>query len=556
MNFCLAFLLAAFRVVVIPTQFQDCSFTASRSGMQSMLGEATSYFNSQYKGADTFSFELAPTVTLSKGLSYYGRNASGIYDRNISEAVAEACRQVAGEVDFADYDRDGDGRVDCVVLLTAGLSEADATDEDNIWPQQDLLSNHGIRLSLSGKQIDDYLITPELWSVGGERARLTGIGTLCHEFGHILGLPDYYDVDGEAGGGKATAMWGSTALMDEGNLNDEGRTPPNFNALDLELLGLGTCEPLVPGDYVLEPVDRNGRYLKAETEREGEFFLFEVRDNVGRDAFIGGNGLLAYHIDRSAPDMLNLWKDNRVNCNPGHQGAYVLAAGQEAGSSADAFFPGNNVRNLTAVSEPSLTLWDGSCLRFALTGITRGPDGCVSFRVIEPLAFTEIIPFQDAVMLSWRIDPSLANQAVTVRWSCGGEPLGEVRVGKGGHYTIEHLDPDTQYHVELLAKDSGGASHGLRTDVTTKVMPKGVPPFIFLNVSDRRDDGTFVRNPAIPLRVYNCDDVVSVSWYYNDISIFPDTDGYFHPTAGGVLKAIIIHNGSGPSIITKEIIIR
>lgn len=556
MNFCLAFLLTVFRVIVIPTQFQDCSLTASRDGIQSMLGEASSYFNSQYKGADSFSFELAPTVTLPKELSYYGRNASGIYDRNISEAVADACRQLAGEADFAEYDRDGDGRVDCVVLLTAGLSEADATDEDNIWPQQDKLSNHGIRLNLSDKQIDDYLIIPELWSAGGAGARLTGIGTLCHEFGHILGLPDYYDVDGEAGGGKATAMWGRTALMDEGNLNDEGRTPPNFNALDLDLLGLGSCEPLVPGDYVLEPVDRTGRYLKAETDHEGEFFLFEVRDNVGRDAFIGGNGLLAYHIDRSAPDMLSLWNDNRINCNPGHQGAYVLAAGTEAESSADAFFPGNNVHHLTAVSEPSLTLWSGAGLPYALTGITRGADGCVSFRVIEPLAFTDILPFQDAVMLSWRVDPSLGNAALTLRWSLDGEQQGEVRVSRGTHYTIENLEPDTRYLVELLAKDSGGVSHGLWTNISTKVRPKDTPPFIYLNVPDRRDDGTFVSSPSIPLRVYNCSDVVSVSWYYNNVSVLPDADGYFHPKASGVLKAVIIHNGSGPSIITKEIIIR
>lgn len=556
MNFCLAFLLAAFRVIVIPTQFQDCTLTAPRSDIQSMLGGVSSYFNDQYKGADTFSFELAPTVTLSKDLSYYGENSTNKYDKNISEAVAEACRLVAEEVDFAGFDRDGDDEVECVVLLTAGLSEADATAEWNIWPQQDLLSNHGIKLSLSGKRIDNYIITPELWSNAGANARLTGIGTLCHEFGHILGLPDYYDVDGEAGGGKARAMWSSTALMDEGNLNDEGRTPPNFNALDLEILGLGSCEPLTPGDYVLEPVNRNGRYLKAETGREGEFFLFEARENGGRDAYIGGRGLLAYHIDKSAPDYLKLWNDNRINCNPEHQGAYIIAADPEAGSAHDIFFPQSSTRHLTAVTDPSLSLWDGSALPYALTGITLKADGSVSFRVIEPFTFTEILPFQDAIMLSWQTDPLLENSTVTVRWSCGGEQQGDARLNKNVHYTIEHLEPGTEYLIELQAKDGSGALHGIKTTVTTKVMSAGTLPFIYLNIPDRNDDGSFPKGVAIPLRIYNCDDTVSVNWYYNDISILPDSDGYFHPTKSGILKAVIIHSNSGPSVIAKEIYVR
>lgn len=552
MNFCLAFLLAAFRVIVIPTQFQDCALTASRSDIQSMLGEVSSYFNDQYKGADTFSFELAPTVTLSRNQAYYGQNSTDIYDKHISEAVTEACRIIAEDVDFAAFDRDEDGEVECVVLLTAGLSEADATAEENIWPQQDLLSSHGIKLSLSGKRIDNYIITPELWSKAGNYARLTGIGTLCHEFGHILGLPDYYDVDGEAGG-RATAMWSSTALMDEGNLNDEGRTPPNFNALDLELLGLGICEPLAPGDYVLEPVNRNGRYLKAETGHEGEFFLFEARENVGRDAFIGGSGLLAYHIDKSAPDFLALWKENRINCRPEHQGAYVIAADPEAGSASDAFFPRGSSHHFTAVTDPSLSLWDGSVLPLAITGIALRADGSVGFRVIEPFTFTEILPFQDAIMLSWQTDPSLENSTVTVRWSCAGEEQGVARVSKNGHYTIQPLEPGTEYLIELQAKDDSGAPHGIRATETTKVRPKDSLPFIYLNIPGRNEDGSFPKGIALPLRIYNCSDIVNVNWYYNGISILPDADGYFHPTGSGVLKAVVVHSGSGPSILEKNI---
>ena len=76
---------------------------------------------------------------------------------------------------------------------------------------------------------------------------LCSIGTFCHEYSHTLGLTDYYDTDEGGSGGVAKGMWNVTALMDGGNFNDNGDTPPAYNALDREILGIGKPEQMKIG---------------------------------------------------------------------------------------------------------------------------------------------------------------------------------------------------------------------------------------------------------------------------------------------------------------------
>ena len=71
-----------------------------------------------------------------------------------------------------------------------------------------------------------------------------------------------YDTDLEGSGGKSEALWKTTALMDGGNYNNDGRTPPYYNAIDRDMLGIGKPEELKEGKYKLEPVNVNGRFLK------------------------------------------------------------------------------------------------------------------------------------------------------------------------------------------------------------------------------------------------------------------------------------------------------
>ncbi|MCQ2182877.1 MAG: immune inhibitor A [Bacteroidales bacterium] len=535
-------ILSVFRVIVLPVQFQDCKMSCDSTALSSMLNDASDYISEQL--CDTVRFELGPMSTLPKSTAYYGKNIVDTHDENIHEAVTHSCRAVMRDIDFSKYDNDGDGHVDCVVLLTAGLSEADGTSESNIWPQQNKLSASTVPISINGTAIDNYIIVCELWSDHGNNPRLSGIGTLCHEFGHVVGMVDYYDTDGIASGGKSTAMFSSTALMDEGNLNDEGRTPPYFNAVDCWLLGLGECQELEEGEYVLSPMNgKNKKYLKYETGHEGEFYLFEARDNVGRDAFIGGRGMLVYHIDRSSPTYIDRWKFNQVNCYPDHQCAYIVSSNPAKPVASEAFFPNGNIRDFTS-------------LPLALLDIDRHANGDVSFHAVRPFKSVEINAFQDAAIINWQADKAILGLPCTIIYKSPGHEADTLSMGFVNSATIENLVPDTKYEVELQAVDKGSRVFSMKTEFTTKVLLDDTAPFIVLSTADRNEDGSFVRGSRIPLRVYNIKDATEVKWYLNDIGISTDESGFYTMMKSGKLKAYVTHENGSTSVLVKEITVR
>jgi len=540
MNF-LVSILSVFRVIVLPVQFQDCQMTAGSVEISSMLKDASDYMTEQL-GYEVC-FESGPLMTLPESTAYYGKNSGGVHDVNISEAVISACNSAQSKVDFSRYDNDGDGCIDCVVILTAGLSEADGTSEDNIWPQQNSISRWSKASTFGGKAVDNYVVTCELWSESGKKSHFTGIGTLCHEFCHTLGLVDYYDTDGIASGGKSTAMYASTALMDEGNRNDEGRTPPCFNALDCWLLGLGECQELKEGEYVLPPMDgKNKKYLKYETGNKGEFYLFEARNNVGRDAYIGGKGLLIYHIDRS-DEYIDRWESNRLNCNPDHQCAYVVSAYPESSAASEAFFPNGDIRNFTD-------------LPLALTDITQSDTGDVSFKVIRPFSSITTEVYQDAAIISWEADKSLHGKPYTATYKAEGQKAITIDTGTPCNCTLENLIPNTKYEVMIELDGQGSGAFSFAKEFTTKVKLDDTSPFIVLSTAKRHSDGAFVAGSRIPLRIYNIGNVREVTWYFNDTAISTTDTGYYTLLSDGILEAYVIHNDGSVTILSKTISVR
>ena len=62
---------------------------------------------------------------------------------------------------------------------------------------------------------------------GNSGSYLTRIGVICHEFGHVLGAPDYYDVDYTTGG--SFEGMGDWCIMAGGSWNNNGATPAHHN---------------------------------------------------------------------------------------------------------------------------------------------------------------------------------------------------------------------------------------------------------------------------------------------------------------------------------------
>lgn len=522
-----------FRVSVIPAQFQDCSLAMSRSAIQQTLDDSSEYLDAQFRGTETFSFTLLPTITLSQNTAYYGANSGNTKDALIQDAVLEA-------LDLAHMDGDSD----CILIFCAGTSEADGAGEDRIWPQQGTLPD--------GRS---FVTACETKTDSGKKPRPYGISIICHELLHCFGVPDLYDTDSYGSGGFFDIKWGSFSLMAHGTLNDDGRTPPNFSAVELELLGIGQCDTLKAGSYRLSPVGRSARYIKAISAVKDEFFLIECRAEEGYDRHIGGSGLLIYHVDRSMPDWYGKWKENAVNRNPSHPCVMLMEAEPGTGNTARMFYPLEGRDFFASDTEPPFMFWDGMTAQYALLDIKREADGDVSFDAVEPIHLDGLASFQDAAIINWHVNPRFSASSATVEWESSRDS-GSTTLQEGSSITIEGLAPQTQYMLKISCTMTDGRTFSTRSLFTTKSLKDETYPYIYLKGADRRPDGSFFPNTRIPLRIYNAQQVERVDWYLGQEAISPEADGYYTLSRNGRLKAVIHYSDGNTETIIKEISIR
>ena len=539
-----------YRVAVIRAELGSQPFTVSEEYIDSILNEASRYYNEQCAPELTVSFERGPLVSLT-----------GSYTNETAHlAVDEACRLANTAVNFRNYDSDSDGTVDCVAVLFSG---------SEIWPQYHTLSAKNISLRLDHVQIDGYFALSEILY-----GKPFGIGPVCHEFGHSLGLQDLYDTDLEGSGGLAECLWGSLALMDKGDHNDSLRTPAGLGAIDFDILGLGVCDTLSVGEYTLNPIAQGRQYLRHNTGTPGEYYLFECRAESGWDAFIGGSGLLVYHIDRSQnragySTYYNItlrayerWSKNEVNARPDHQCADLVEAYPEADTVSAVFFPYGDIQTFSSDGEPAFRSWDDSPARYALKDISRNSDGSVSFSVIEPITESPSSVFQNSAILRQRIDPALLDEidSCTVSTRTGRETpvVRKVMPDADGQLTvmIDSLKGGTPYST-LTTVFTPDAVYSKAGSFKTMVIDgRNTTPFIYFSGGVRAKDGTFHKDARFPLYVYNATGAEQVRWYFGDTPARVDSEGYFTATENGTLRAEVSWPDGTVDVILKEIVIR
>lgn len=577
--------------VVILVQFPDLKFQNPETRRQEFEdlvtekgyskdgsnGSVLDYLDAQFNGSYEFSFTVSEIVTASRNHDYYGENLSNGNDSRPEELVKEACALSDSSIDFSQFDADGDGTVDNVFVIVAGKSEAEGGGSDCIWPHQWYITND---FSLDGKKIRGYTMSAEL-SVQSQKSNgqliwgMARIGTFCHEYCHTLGLPDLYDTDGAGSGGTSDALWFQTSLMDGGSYNNNGKTPPNLNALEREILAIGDRETLRTGRLVLEPVEKNGSYLILENPVDkSEFYLFECRTQSGWDAFIGGKGLAIYHIDMTSrqaghSDYANAditalyrWRINEINCNPSFQCADMIETQAKAIDVSQAFRPFGNKASFSASTDPSFTFNDGAKASFSITNISLSGDN-VSFNVLnssealpKPAGLTAEI-YQDAVILKWEADLENVLDTTVVSWGETSKRKATVKVVpyEPSKYalTLEGLSPTTSYSLSLSFSDGGVTGEAVEYDFLTKSRQNGKRAFIYLDyLSDSRSGGKFKAGTGLPLRLFNAIGE-NVEWFFDGERITTGADGSYRVTKSGTLKAVISKEDGSKEIIVKEI---
>ena len=336
------------RSLVILVEFKDVKFQYPQEAFHNLLNQS-GYTDNQATGScrDYFiacsdsifqpEFDVFGPYTLSKDMAYYGGQDGDVKDKNVHDAFVEAVQLANDDIDFSQYDTNDDGKVDNIFFYYAGHNQAEGAPENTIWPHSHNLQYKNIMLDK--KLIATYACTSELRGSGGQI--MCGVGTFCHEFSHVLGLPDWYDTSY----GKYTV--GFWTIMASGNYNNYGRTPPTYNSYERFYLGWLKPEQLeTPGNYTMQPLlESNSAYLIAASKHNlmgkspspNEFFMIEYRTRTGWDAYLPGKGMLVWHIDYSA----GAWADNTPNNSDPMRMHLEEAGGRKSDSSPSDAYPGS-----------------------------------------------------------------------------------------------------------------------------------------------------------------------------------------------------------------------
>ena len=336
-------------------------------------GSARDYFTASSNGIFSPEFDVVGPYTLPETMAFYGANANG-GDQNPQQMVYDACQAANNDINFADYDTDNDGRLDNVFIYYAGYNEAEGGPATTVWPHRWTMYPS---FQVDGVTVRDYACTSELKGYSG--STMCGIGTFVHEFGHVLGLPDFYATNDATH--HTLSNWD---VMDAGPYNNNGRTPPSYSAYERFYLGYLTPEELTSPQLVqLEPLTlSNKAYLLSKTGTHNlngkspspnEFFLLENRQRVGWDSIgLPGKGMLVTRVYYSSSS----WASNTPNNDPAQMGVDIMEAdgiGNSYSLSGDPF-PGT--RNIT---EYRPALRNGDFLEKDLTYIEE-QDVNVAFR--------------------------------------------------------------------------------------------------------------------------------------------------------------------------------
>ena len=376
--------------LVILVQFPDVQFTIPNPAdhYTRMLngntftdyqstGSARQYFRENSGNKFDITFDVVGPITLEKESGYYGENNIWGEDRRAFEIVIDACDKLAEQdFDFSGYDKNQDGEIDNVYIFYAGYGEADGGGINTIWPHSYEVTAEGIRKTYDDLLLNHYACSNELQYYSDKRFMPDGIGTFCHEFCHVMGLPDIYSTIG--GGAFTPETW---TLLDSGSYNNNSRTPPYLTAFERYAFGWIDPIDINSTQFVsLKSIGVSNEAYIIRTERENEYFLLENRQQIGWDEFIPHHGMLLWHIDYNE----TVWNNNTVNINAKHQYIDLVEAdGIPSNWTRDGdAFPGLYEKTeLSSTTNPALVSWNGTPIDVRIRNIEEDKDGNINFIV-------------------------------------------------------------------------------------------------------------------------------------------------------------------------------
>lgn len=297
---------------VVCIKFPDYNNQYSTNNFQAMLfsdtwssGSARKYYQEVSYGQLNIQGTCNGWLTTDSNQAYYGC-ANGF--ARAARLAKEAAQKADAFINYAQYDNDGDGYVDCFTCLHAGFGYEESGNGADIWSHSWSFTSAGIGIYTTNDsypnhpgeyiKIDGYVCDPER-SNYSNNGTMVCIGVFCHEWGHALGIPDLYDTDGD---GQGLGNW---CVMSTGSWGGNSHSPwKPVHMCAWSKMELGWLNPSAvrsQKSYELSQVETNANvnWLIARQRTFKEYFLIENRRKTLFDTLLYNQGLLIYHIDDS-----------------------------------------------------------------------------------------------------------------------------------------------------------------------------------------------------------------------------------------------------------------
>lgn len=319
-------------------------------------GSVSDYFQDQSFGKFNPSFKIIGPIHASQGFAYYGKNSGGddrYADRLVREIIDSISAQ--GEIDLTQYSING--AIDNLCIIYAGNGENyDYADPNRLFPHADSV--------LNVREFNRVYFCCACELFWDSDTIFDGIGTICHEFAHTLGLPDFYNKS-SASGSISNAAMGYWSLMDYGSYENEGFSPVGLTAFEKYSLGWMEIEEIkTPGHYTLyadvsqEQDPDNGIYsaYRINTEQDNSFIILENHAKTGWYKYHAAEGLMVTGIRYDNYS----WSGNQVNTTSSnlYKRYHIFPADNHYARSSNAgdLFPYNNIDSITTKGAPALAI--------------------------------------------------------------------------------------------------------------------------------------------------------------------------------------------------------
>ena len=294
-------------------------------------GSVAKYFRDMSNGEFTPKFKVYGPVTVDKPeTDYGGKREKDNNDENPWQLVEDALKLVEDQVtgdDIKSFCSDGK-TIDCVYIVYAGLGQNDGGDGTTVWANCSTTRGK----TLGGKEVRWYTmsseLSPEIKDKNGTIIKpegVNGLGVICHEFSHSLGLPDMYPTETSAYlNNQEMEYWD---LMDGGEYTYNGFRPTAYTAFEKEQMGWPVDIKKLDSDAsvtMTTSTEQGGTAYKiVNPQNDKEYLMLEYIQRKGWNKHLFGNGLLVYHVCLPSE---TLYSGTHLNNAPGFPGMAVVPA--------------------------------------------------------------------------------------------------------------------------------------------------------------------------------------------------------------------------------------